>query len=160
MVSGLLSEKTDCTQNSSQALAALKVVKTYDSWGSGRKAVKHRRPSRSASGLSRKEVDGKGCGRRRDEGEGEKTDVARGGWAEDARCPPATFFCSGVDPSSARYLGERASIYYEPATLRKSFSAGQCSSGCSWSEEFHLSTLVLVHSIAERVESLRQETPQ
>jgi len=28
------------------------------------------------------------------------------------------------------------------------------------SEEFHLSTLVLVHSIAERVESLRQETPQ
>jgi hypothetical protein len=74
--------------------------------GSGRKAVKHRRPSRSASGLSRKEVDGKGCGCSRDEGQGKKIDLARGGWAEDARRPPATVLCFRVDPSAARELGD------------------------------------------------------
>jgi len=66
--------------------------------GSGRKAVKHRRPSRSAPGLSRKELDGMGCGCRRDEGKSKKREVARGGWAEDARCPPATSFVPGVIP--------------------------------------------------------------
>jgi hypothetical protein len=39
-----------------------------------------------------------GCGRRRDEGQGEKTEVARGGWAEDARRPPATSSVSVVIP--------------------------------------------------------------
>jgi hypothetical protein len=33
-----------------------------------------------------------GCGCGRDEGRAGKTEVARGGWAEDARRPPATFF--------------------------------------------------------------------
>jgi len=74
------------------------LIKTSGSWGSGRKAVKLRRPSRSAPGLSRKELDGMGCGCRRDEGQGEKTEVARGGWAEDARRPPATSFVSVVIP--------------------------------------------------------------
>ena len=66
--------------------------------GSGRKAVKHRRPSRSAPGLSRKELDGMGCGYCRDEGQGRKADVARGGWAEDARRPPATSLVSALIP--------------------------------------------------------------
>jgi len=66
--------------------------------GSGRKAVKHRRPSRSAPELSRKDVDGMGCGWRRDEGLGRKAEVARGGWAEDGRRRPATCFFRG-DPS-------------------------------------------------------------
>ncbi len=66
--------------------------------GSGRKAVKHRRPSRSAPGLSRKEVDGMGCGCGREEGLGKKTEVARGGWAEDARRPPATSLVSALIP--------------------------------------------------------------
>jgi hypothetical protein len=39
-----------------------------------------------------------GCGCRRDEGQGKKTEVARGGWAEDARRPPATGFVSMVIP--------------------------------------------------------------
>ena len=52
--------------------------------------MKHRRPSSSAPGLSRKELDGMGCGCRREEGQGKKAEVARGGWAEDARRPPAT----------------------------------------------------------------------
>ena len=39
-----------------------------------------------------------GCGCRKDEGQGKKTDVARGGWAEDARCPPATSFVSALIP--------------------------------------------------------------
>src|SRR6266849_2414432 len=64
--------------------------------GSGRKAVKHRRPSRSAPGLSRKELDGMGCGCRWDEGQGRKADVARGGWAEDARRRPATSVVSAL----------------------------------------------------------------
>jgi len=63
--------------------------------------VKHRRPSRSASGLSRKELDGMGCGYRREEGQGKKAEVARGGWAEDARRPPATSLVS----ASIRLLG-------------------------------------------------------
>jgi hypothetical protein len=128
--------------------------------GSGRRAVKHRRPSRSAPGLSKKEIDGKGCGCRKEEGLGEKTDGTRGGWAEDARRPPATFFCFRVDPSAARDLGERASIYYEPAIPRESLSEGQDPIRRSWSKKFHLSTLVLVHSIAERVESLQQKIPK
>lgn len=60
--------------------------------------MKLRRPSRSAPGLSRKKLDGMGCGCRRDEGRGKKTEVARGGWAEDARRPPATSFVSVVIP--------------------------------------------------------------
>jgi hypothetical protein len=39
-----------------------------------------------------------GCGCRRDEGQGKKTEVARGGWAEDARRPSATSFVSVVIP--------------------------------------------------------------
>jgi hypothetical protein len=39
-----------------------------------------------------------GCGCGRDEGQGKKTEVARGGWAEDARRPPATSFVSVVIP--------------------------------------------------------------
>jgi hypothetical protein len=120
--------------------------------------VKHRRPSRSAYGLSRNEVDGKGCGCSRDEGQGKKIDLARGGWAEDARRPPATLLYCRADPSSARDLGECTSIYYEPAIPRKGLSAGQRPTRCPWSEKFELSALVLGHSIAERVESLRQET--
>jgi len=58
--------------------------------------VKHRRPSRSAPGLSRKELDGMGCGCCRDEGLGRKTEVARGGWAEDARRRPATSLVSAL----------------------------------------------------------------
>ena len=53
-------------------------------------AGKQRRPSRSAPGLSRKKVDVTGCGRRRDKGRCEKKELARGGWAEDARRSPAT----------------------------------------------------------------------
>ncbi len=60
--------------------------------------MKHRRPSRSAPRLSRNELDGMGCGSRKDEGQGKKTDVARGGWAEDARGPPATSFVSALIP--------------------------------------------------------------
>src|SRR5467141_3228398 len=51
--------------------------------GSGRKAVKHRRPSRSASGVSRKKTDRKGCGACRVECARIEEKVARGGWAED-----------------------------------------------------------------------------
>ncbi len=58
--------------------------------GSGRKAVKHRRPSSRAPGLSRKEGDGMGCDCCRDRGQGKKAETAPGGWAEDARRPPAT----------------------------------------------------------------------
>jgi hypothetical protein len=64
--------------------------------GAGGKAVKHRRPSSRASGLSRKEGDGMGCDCCRDRGQGEKTEVAPGGWAEDARRPPATSLVSLV----------------------------------------------------------------
>jgi hypothetical protein len=131
VVSGLVSEKTGCSENLFQTFAAIETIEvTLDSgllvicanplrkldenlWflGSGRKAVKHRRPSRSAPGLSRKELDGMGCGCRRDEGQGRKTDVARGGWAEDARLPPATSFVFVVIPASQgdrqRAFGER-----------------------------------------------------
>ncbi len=99
-----------------------------------------------------------GC--RKDEGEGKKTDGARGGWAEDARRPPATLFYCRVDLPCARDLGKRTSIYYEPGIPRMSFSEGQRPIRCLRSEKFHLSTLVLVHSIAERVECLQQETPK
>ncbi len=44
--------------------------------------------------MSRKELDGMGCGCCRDEGLGRKTEVARGGWAEDARRRPATSLVS------------------------------------------------------------------
>jgi len=39
-----------------------------------------------------------GCGCHRDKRQGKKTEVARGGWAEDARRPPATSLVSGVIP--------------------------------------------------------------
>ena len=42
-----------------------------------------------------------GCGYRREEGQGKKAEVARGGWAEDARRPPATSLVS----ASIRLLG-------------------------------------------------------
>ena len=74
-------------------------------WRAGGKAVKHRRPSRRAPGLSRKEHDGMGCGCGRDRGQGKKTEVARGGWAEDARrVRPRPLVFSG-DPCS-QDLGE------------------------------------------------------
>ena len=119
MVSGLVSEKRRCSQNLFQTFAAIETIevtldrglrlspksgefrrfeglrKTSDSWERA-EAVKHRRPSRSAPGLSRKELDGMGCGCHRDRGQGKKTKVARGGWAEDARRPPATSFVSAL----------------------------------------------------------------
>ena len=39
-----------------------------------------------------------GCGYRREEGQGKKAEVARGGWAEDARRRPATSFVSALIP--------------------------------------------------------------
>jgi hypothetical protein len=73
--------------------------------------VKHRRPSSSASGLSRKELDGMGCACGRDEGQAGKIEVARGGWAEDARRPPATSLVSVVIALLGTW-GERGSIRY------------------------------------------------
>ena len=42
-----------------------------------------------------------GCGYRREQGQGKKAEVARGGWAEDVRRPPATSLVS----ASIRLLG-------------------------------------------------------
>ncbi len=39
-----------------------------------------------------------GCGCGREEGLGKKTEVARGGWAEDARRPPAPSLVSALIP--------------------------------------------------------------
>ncbi len=47
----------------------------------------------------------------------EETEVARGGWAEDARCPPATRFVSVVIPASQGYR-RRASAASEPSGPR------------------------------------------
>ena len=38
------------------------------------------------------------CGYRREEGHDKKAEVARGGWAEDARRPPATSLVSALIP--------------------------------------------------------------
>ncbi len=103
MVSGLVSERVCCSENRFQTFGAMETIEvTLEGLmkicgsGSGRKAVKHRRPSSRAPGLSREEGDGMGCDCCRDRGQGEKTDVARGGWAEDARRPPATSLVSVV----------------------------------------------------------------
>ena len=73
---------------------------------------------------------------------------------------PRRSFVSELIPLLRGTLGELASIYCEPATPGKGFSEGQRPTRCLWSEKFELSTLVLGHSIAKRMESLRQETPQ
>ena len=56
-----------------------------------------------------------GCGCRRDEGQGKKTEVARGGWAEDARRPPATSFIFVVIPASQGHR-QRAFAASEPSS--------------------------------------------
>src|ERR1700747_2174516 len=62
--------------------------------GSGRRAIKHRRPSRSSSGVSRKKTELKGCGACGVESARIEEKVARGGWAEDARRPARHQDCS------------------------------------------------------------------
>ncbi len=52
-----------------------------------------------------------GCGRRRDEDQGKKREVARGGWAEDARRPPATCFVLVVIPFG-RWWQRRGGLQY------------------------------------------------
>ena len=58
--------------------------------GNGREAVKQRRPSRSAPGVSRGTINRMGCGACWDETCREKGDVVRGGWADVARRLPAS----------------------------------------------------------------------
>jgi hypothetical protein len=56
--------------------------------GNGREAVKQRRPSRSAPGVSRGTVNRMGCAACWGENCREKGDVAREGWADVARRLP------------------------------------------------------------------------
>src|SRR5713226_9750276 len=74
--------------------------------GNGREAVKQRRPSRSAPGVSRGTINRMGCGACWDETYREKGDVVRGGWADVARRLPAS---SSVWVAAIPFSGKRHS---------------------------------------------------
>src|SRR5713101_5241590 len=58
--------------------------------GAGGKPESNGGPPEARLGCRGKKVGGTGCGRRGDEGLCEKKELARGGWAGDARRSPAT----------------------------------------------------------------------
>ncbi len=62
-----------------------------------------------------------GCGCGREEGLGKKTEVARGGWAEDARRPPATSLVSALIPLLRATWGRVGAFEISPGAVRRKF---------------------------------------
>ncbi len=113
MVSGLVSEKMGCNENPFQTFGAMETIvfrgrgelcrleglmKTCDSWGAGGKPLSTGGPPEARLGCRGRSSMGWAVAAVVDEGRAGKTEVARGGWAEDARRPPATSLVCVVIP--------------------------------------------------------------